>query len=76
MKILEDSDLLEFVGRQESQFIVRPIELLEKIKGRLSSDGSVKGDLLPWSKTHNCVGLRPGEVSVWAGINRHVKIQL
>ena len=76
MQILQDKDLLEFTGLQESQYIVRPSELVGKVKGRLVSDGSVMGDLLPWSKTHKCVGLRPGEVSVWAGINGHGKSQL
>lgn len=27
------------------------------------------GDLLPWPKTHSRVRLRPGEVTLWAGIN-------
>jgi len=73
MQILDDTDLLEFMGTQESQFFVQPSELLDKIKARLNHDGSVAGDLLPWSKTHKCVGLRPGEVSIWVGINGHGK---
>jgi len=76
MQILNDSELLKFTGMQESQYFVRPSELIGKVKSRLSSDGTVKGDLLPWSKTHKCVGLRPGEVSIWAGINGHGKSQL
>jgi twinkle protein len=34
---------------------------------------SAKGATLPWSKTHNCIRLRPGEVSLWPGINGHGK---
>lgn len=33
--------------------------------GRLGS----KGLPLPWGKTHGKISLRPGEVSIWAGIN-------
>lgn len=31
------------------------------------------GERLPWEKTHDLVRFRPGEVSVWAGINGHGK---
>ena len=31
---------------------------------------------LPWSKTHNLVRLRPGEVTIWHGINGHGKSML
>jgi twinkle protein len=33
------------------------------------------GGLLPWSKTHINVRLRPGELSIWAGVNGHGKSQ-
>lgn len=33
----------------------------------------VKGLPLPWSKTHGLVAFRPGEVSIWSGINGHGK---
>lgn len=33
----------------------------------------VAGDCLPWSKTFHSVRLRPGEVSLWPGINGHGK---
>lgn len=32
-----------------------------------------EGMLLPWKKTHDSVKLRPGELSVWAGVNGHGK---
>lgn len=31
------------------------------------------GILLPWRKTHDLIKLRPGELSVWAGVNGHGK---
>lgn len=31
------------------------------------------GLLLPWKKTHELILMRPGEVSVWAGVNGHGK---
>lgn len=38
-----------------------------------------KGDhgiLLPWRKTHEKLKLRPGELSIWAGMNGHGKTQM
>lgn len=32
-----------------------------------------EGMLLPWNKTHDLVKLRPGELSIWAGVNGHGK---
>lgn len=75
MQLLTDDDLLDFTGKQESQFIINPVELAEKVQQRL--DGiELIGDTLPWSKTHNLVRLRPSEVSIWAGINGHGKSQI
>jgi twinkle protein len=31
------------------------------------------GLLLPWKKTHDLLKLRPGETSIWAGVNGHGK---
>ena len=76
MQLLNDIELLNFRGMQESQFLLRPKDLVEKIKARVSHDGTIQGDSLPWNKTHNLVGLRPGELSIWPGINGHGKSQL
>lgn len=32
-----------------------------------------RGAYLPWSKTHGDVRIRPGELSIWAGVNGHGK---
>jgi twinkle protein len=37
------------------------------------SHGAADDIRLPWAKTHRLVGIRPGEVSIWAGINGHGK---
>jgi len=73
MQTITDSDFIDFVGKQESQFIVRPSELLQAVKDRLAGNVAVSGDRLPWRKTEGLVALRSGEVSLWAGINGHGK---
>ena len=72
---ITDKDYLEFIGKQESQFLLNPSELTDKVIERLNGEGGAKGDLLPWGKTQNLVQLRPAEVSIWAGINGHGKSQ-
>lgn len=74
MKYLTDSDFVAFVGRQESQFIAKPSDFKAATVERFESrtDG-LTGDCLPWAKTHDKIRLRPGEVSLWPGINGHGK---
>jgi len=72
----DDVDYIQFIGTQESQYIIKPSELKEDVLSIFTGAGDLRGDILPWSKTHNYVKLRPGEVTVWAGINGHGKSQL
>ncbi len=80
MQLLSDTELLKFTGTQESQYLIRPSELIERVlelqQARRSRQGFAVGDYLPWSKTHKHIGLRPAEVSLWAGINGHGKSNL
>lgn len=76
MQLLNDIELLSFTGMQESQFLVKPSDLIDKVKNRLSDKFKTECDLLPWNKTHSLVQLRPAELSLWCGINGHGKSQL
>lgn len=76
MEIIRDEDFLKFIGRQQSQFVAPASEYKSQVRSRLAGETRTSGDLLPWSKSHNNVSLRPGEVSVWAGYNGHGKSQL
>ena len=71
--ISNDINFLEFVGLQERQYIESTKYFLNEVKKRLANGVEVCGDKLPWPKTHEKVRLRPGEVSLWAGINGHGK---
>lgn len=66
------SDYINIVGELEAQEIHSAgywrDKLLERAKGP-----KIWGDKLPWGKTHNHFRLRPGELTVWAGINGHKK---
>ena len=79
MRIPDDinfADYLKFVGQQESQDLHWSAGWRESAKERMSGNTVALGACLPWNKTHPHVRLRPGEVSVWAGINGHKKSML
>jgi len=43
----------------------------------LVRDGKqIHGDEMPWGKTKECFRMRPGELTIWAGINGHRKSML
>lgn len=71
--IADDIDFLKFAGMSESQSIFPTSHYLRDVKERFSYGVSTRGDKLPWIKTHENIGLRLGEVSLWAGINGHGK---
>ena len=68
-----DRDLVTFLGRQESQDIHWGDRYEEALIDHLRQGPELFGARLPWGKTHDKIRLRPGEVSVWAGMNGHHK---
>lgn len=78
MKIPENvnfADYVKIVGDLEAQEIHSAGYWRDRVLSRL--DGAkITGDQLPWAKTHNCVRLREGELSIWAGMNGHRKSML
>lgn len=64
------------MAANEGGRIHTPSHWVEDIAERLLSNGEPTGDKLPWSKTHDHVRLRPGELSLWAGMNAHRKSML
>ncbi len=73
MNKIDDIDFLQFVGKQESQFITNLSEFSDDIKNRFKHGINNFGDELPWHKTHDHFRMRPSEVTIWAGINDHGK---
>ncbi len=76
MKVITDKDFLDFVGKQEGQFILPIGEFTQEVLDRFAGKEIYTGDPLPWQKTNGKIALRPGEVSIWAGYNGHGKSQL
>lgn len=71
-----DKDLMRFIGNQEAQSIQSTMFFREEMEERLKLGWQLRGDVLPWSKTHDLIRFGEGQVSVWAGINGHKKSML
>ena len=70
----DDIDFALYVQETEAMQKVRPAsEYIEDMLDSLYSATSVKGAKLPWPKVENEFAFRPGEVTLWAGINGHGK---
>lgn len=48
----------------------------DEIQSLIADGGKLTGATLPWQKTHEQVRFRPGEVTLWQGINGHGKSQV
>ncbi|MEE9223083.1 MAG: hypothetical protein V3V40_06460 [Nitrosomonadaceae bacterium] len=68
---LTEEDLFQFISDKEGHSVFWGNHFKdETIASMLRKD---HGDYLPWSKTHHDILLRPGEMSLWSGINGHKK---
>lgn len=72
MNLLNASEIdFSAFGREypENANVIPAWAYADSVIDKFYGDHANKGLLLPWSKTHHQISLRPGEVSVWAGIN-------
>lgn len=74
--LLKDPEYIEFTGVQESQNILSATELADVAVESFSQEDANTGLKLPFPKTHDDFALRPGEVTLWTGINGHGKSQI
>jgi len=65
------------ISEEEQSKLGLAVSWVQDVKDRFSGkDNATRGALLPWAKTHQDISLRPGEVSIWAGMNGHGKSML
>lgn len=58
---------------EDTQRFVDPRTLVRRVSDVIHGRGANEGATLPWNCMHDMVRLRPGELSLWAGINFHGK---
>jgi twinkle protein len=71
--IPSDEEIIKYIGHQESQEFRTMDEYKDELLEYLDNGDQLVGDTLPWSKTHFDIRLRDGEISIWAGMNGHMK---
>lgn len=62
-------------GPEEDAHVRSPLQYAEEVKKLFRSDEQ-SGLMLPWQSTQEFLRVRPGEVTIWAGINGHGKTLL
>lgn len=71
-----DKDLTTFLGQQESQYITWGNYYEDDLINLILNGNKITGSCLPWGDTHDNLCFRPGEVTLWAGMNGHHKSML
>lgn len=72
--IRDDIDFASYMVDTETQQKVRPArEWVEELIENLGKAVTGRRITLPWQKSHSLFAFRPGEVTVWAGVNGHGK---
>lgn len=70
----DEIDFEAYLRETDSQAKVKPASLwVEDVLTRKNSPSGPVGATLPWGKTHADFRFRPGEMSIWAGVNGHGK---
>jgi twinkle protein len=59
--------------KEGEQNVKSPFEYREELHNRILCIGTENGATLPWEYTHSKFRFRPGEVTLWYGINGHKK---
>ena len=56
--------------------VLSPLNWSEELLDYVRNGSRITGATLPWAKTHDFLRFRPGELTIWQGINGHGKSQL
>lgn len=70
-EIISDTlDLSAYMEEKHEGENIRPAAFFQsQVEHIFHGGGATEGALLPWTKTHDIIRLRPGEVSLWHGEN-------
>ena len=73
MELIPDIDFEKYLDLKAYSELKDPTAFRDRVHAIFNQDATAYGELLPWAKTYEKVQLRPGEVSIFAGINGHGK---
>lgn len=70
----DDIDFAAYAEQTEAQTKVRPAgDWMDVLIASLGMEKQEAKSFLPWQKSHQLFAFRPGEVTLWAGVNGHGK---
>lgn len=69
---ITDAELREYEPAEAEHSIKSILEYDVDVMAMLNGEDKI-GELLPWTKTHGVFRMRPGEVTLWHGMNGHGK---
>lgn len=73
----DNTDFSAYMAETEPQVKVMPAESwTDQLVASTQQAERITGAKLPWSKTHDLIRFRPGEVTLWQGINGHGKSEM
>lgn len=74
LNVLPDIDFIQYMNTRQidKDNVKRPHDFADEVLAKLNGD-KVQGASMPWTKTHDQVRFRSGEVSMFSGFNGHRK---
>jgi twinkle protein len=75
MEYVRDAfDLSSYLNRKDDEYrLDSPAKITSSVIDMFYGEKKDEGDFMPWQKTQKLFKFRPGEVTVWCGINGHGK---
>ena len=73
MNIIKDEDFRDYIANDEKQSIKPASDFVDEAMDILRNGISSTGDKMPWAKTQSKFRFRPGELTIWAGVNGNGK---
>ena len=70
---IDDATVADYLAFAESDNLAYVDAFEERVIADLLTDDTELGDPMPWSKTSGLFRFRPGEITIWCGINGHKK---
>lgn len=78
MRVIDDEiDFDAYLQGPDEAAMVRPASSwLDEVVDAFERPTELRGSCLPWSRTHNIIRLRRGELTIWPGMSGHGKSML
>ncbi len=73
LRVPDDIDFDQYADPEDIARIRPAGDWMQEVMDEIHNPGDAAGMTLPWEKTHRDIRIRPGELTLWGGINGHGK---